>query len=113
MYSNQNLNWLNLLQQQQNNQPAQGYKGKVPHVHGKGGMEAFRMEPDSSIFLADETEENVVWFKSTDSGGYATGKKAHLVWDDDEQHLNTENYVTKDEFNKLEDKVNKVLEELK
>lgn len=113
MYNN-NLDWLKLLNQQNNTQPAQQrYNGKVPHVHGKGGMEAFQMEPDSSIFLADETEENVVWFKSTDSGGYATGKKAHLVWDDDEQPINAENYVTKDEFNKFEEKVNKVLEELK
>lgn len=106
---NQNLNWLNALQQ--NNQQ-QGYKGRIPRVHGKGGVDAFRMEPDSSVFLADETEDNVIWLKSTDSAGFAIATKGHVTFEE-EAPQNPDSYVSKDEFNELKTKVDKLLEDLK
>lgn len=106
---NQNLNWLNALQQ---NNPQQGYKGRIPRVHGKGGVDAFRMEPDSSVFLADETEDNVIWLKSTDSAGFATATKGHVTFEE-EAPQNSDSYVSKDEFNELKTKVDKLLEDLK
>lgn len=111
MYNNNNLNWLAALAGANQNQP-QKYNGKVQHVHGRGGMEAFTMEPDSSIFLADETEENVVWFKSTDSGGFATSTKFHLV-PDEEKTPEPKDYVTKEEFDELAKQVKEITEELK
>lgn len=108
MYNN-NLNWLNALQQ---NNIQSGYKGKIPRVHGKGGVDAFRMEPDSSIFLADETEDNVIWLKSTDSAGFATCTKGHVTFEE-EAPQNAETYVSKEEFNELKGKVEKLLEDLK
>ena len=44
---------------------------EVVKVHGEEGANAFRLEPNSSILLLDETQP-VVWLKVTDGAGYAT-----------------------------------------
>lgn len=44
---------------------------EVPHVNGQNGANAFRMAPNSSVLLLDETAP-LVWFKQTDSAGYAS-----------------------------------------
>lgn len=100
------------LQQQTTNLPS--YQGKIPTVHGEAGVEAFRMGTNSSVFLADETEDNIVWIKSTDSGGYVTKTKFKLVPAEDSkpEKIETKDYVTKQEFEDLKGKVDKVLKEL-
>lgn len=44
---------------------------EVPRVSGRPGAEAYRMAPNSSVILLDETA-SLIWFKQTDSGGYPT-----------------------------------------
>lgn len=85
---------------------------RVPEVPGREGANAFRMGPNSSVFLADSTEDNGVWLKTTDALGTATLIKGHIVFDEDDAEGTSSNYVTLDRFEKLETKVDKVLEEL-
>ena len=47
------------------------YAGQITRVNGKGGADAFRMAPNSSILLMDE-HDPIVWLKTTDGAGYAT-----------------------------------------
>ena len=49
----------------------QAFMGQVTRVNGKGGAEAFRMAPNSSILLMDE-HDPIVWLKQTDGAGYPT-----------------------------------------
>lgn len=56
-------NYYNNFQQQQ--QPHY----EIIKVNGKPGVDAFRMGPNSSIILVDETT-NLVWFVRTDGAGY-------------------------------------------
>ena len=49
----------------------QAFMGQVTRVNGKGGAEAFRMAPNSSVLLMDE-HDPIVWLKTTDGAGYAT-----------------------------------------
>ncbi len=44
---------------------------EIPRVNGRNGAEAFRMAPNSSVLLLDETAP-LVWHKATDSAGYAS-----------------------------------------
>ena len=43
----------------------QAFMGQVTRVNGKGGAEAFRMAPNSSVLLMDE-HDPIVWLKTTD-----------------------------------------------
>lgn len=54
-------------QQLQVRQPQQ----QVPRVNGRNGADAYKIPPDSSVLLLDETQP-VVWLKSSDSAGYCT-----------------------------------------
>ena len=49
----------------------------LPHyeiikVNGEEGAKAFRMAPNSSCFLADTTNPNLIWIAQTDGAGYGT-----------------------------------------
>lgn len=54
--------------QVQYNSPA---KHEITRVNGRGGAEAFQMQPNSAILLLDKSAP-VVWLKQTDGAGYAT-----------------------------------------
>lgn len=50
---------------------------QLPHyeivkVNGEAGAHAFQMAPNSSIFLADATNSNLIWLVQTDGAGYLT-----------------------------------------
>jgi len=48
-----------------------GPRIQVTRVNGRGGAEAFRMGPNSSAFLLDESGE-LLWAVTTDGAGYKT-----------------------------------------
>lgn len=43
----------------------------IKRVHGREGALAFKMDPDSSRLLLDDTDP-ILWVKTTDSAGYPT-----------------------------------------
>ena len=50
---------------------------RLPHyeivkVNGEAGARAFQMAPNSSLFLADATNPNLIWLVQTDGAGYLT-----------------------------------------
>lgn len=59
----------NMLQQQQAPGPFPPPQQEVVRVNGKDGAEAYRMAPNSSVLLLDETKP-LVWLKTTDGAGY-------------------------------------------
>lgn len=53
------------------------YSRQAPHyeivkVNGEAGAKAFQMAPNSSLFLADATNPNIIWLVQTDGAGYLT-----------------------------------------
>lgn len=85
---------------------------KVPRVHGENGAKAYSLPPDFSILLMDETD-SIIWAKMTDAAGYPTLKGFRIVlMDDAEMKEETPVYVTTKEFDKLADKVNKLVKDL-
>lgn len=46
-------------------------KQQITKVNGENGAQAFRMAPDSSVLLLDETAP-IVWLCKTDGAGYKT-----------------------------------------
>ena len=71
MYEMNNNGWM------PNNVPFNNYMRQMPHyeivkVNGQAGANAFQMAPNSSIFLADATNPNLIWLVQTDGAGYST-----------------------------------------
>lgn len=60
---------LNYLQQNQNIQQFQRYD--IIHVNGENGARSFRMAPNSSAILLDDTAP-IVWLCQSDGAGYHT-----------------------------------------
>lgn len=53
------------------------YSRQAPHyeivkVNGEAGAKAFQMSANSSLFLADATNPNLIWLVQTDGAGYLT-----------------------------------------
>ena len=72
-------NWNNWYNPLQNNRwaPQQQPQSFAPHyeivkVNGEAGARAFTMAPNSSLFLADATNPNIIWLVQTDGAGYLT-----------------------------------------
>lgn len=87
---------------------------QVPQVHGENGAKAYSLPPNSSILLMDETDE-IVWAKMTDGAGYPTLKGFRITPIEDDVQDKKEDtpiYVTTKEFDKLKEKVDKLLAEL-
>ena len=45
---------------------------KIIKVNGREGAMSIRMAPNSDVFLADETNSNLIWLAQTDGAGYLT-----------------------------------------
>ena len=45
---------------------------EIVKVNGEAGARAFQMAPNSSLFLADTTNPNLIWLVQTDGAGYLT-----------------------------------------
>ena len=72
-------NWNNWYNPLQTNRwmPQQQQQSFAPHyeivkVNGEAGARAFSMAPNSSLFLADATNPNIIWLVQTDGAGYLT-----------------------------------------
>lgn len=45
---------------------------QIVKVNGQAGARAFQMAPNSSLFLADANNPNLIWLVQTDGAGYLT-----------------------------------------
>ena len=45
---------------------------QIVKVNGQAGTRSFQMAPNSSIFLADSNNPNIIWLVQTDGAGYLT-----------------------------------------
>ena len=88
-------NAYNPMQQSQYTAPA---KYEITRVNGKGGAEAFQMQPNSATLLLDETAP-VVWLKQTDGAGYATITPYSIT------PMQTQEQQESDKLNELEKRI--------
>ena len=75
MYNNEGWNWnpnMNPYMNMPNNYNRQSPRYEIVKVNGQAGAQAFQMAPNSSIFLADATNPNLIWLAQTDGAGYLT-----------------------------------------
>lgn len=92
--------------------PANMYQRNQPlhmmiRVHGKDGVDAFQMGPDSDALLLDDTGP-YIWAKVTDGAGYSDSVRYRLV-PDPIKELTPGDYVTRDEFMQLDEKLDKLI----
>lgn len=86
---------------QPNQQP---YDARV-RVKGRNGAEAYGMPPNSHAVLLDENED-ILYYKATDSAGYPSIMEFDLVPRNRETSPQpTAEYVTREDFNALAAKV--------
>lgn len=85
---------------------------QIKRVHGEEGAKAYPLAPNSSVLLQDETD-NIVWAKVTDSAGYATVKGFFLTPIVNTTPTKENEYASKEEFDELKAKFDKLMEELK
>ena len=65
---------------------AQNYaRYEIIKVNGKSGADALQMAPNSSVFVADETNANRIWLCMTDGAGYKTVRAIKAVFEDVEE----------------------------
>ena len=55
---------------------------EIIRVNGRNGAEALQMAPNSSIFVADETNANRIWLCMTDGAGFKTVRAIHCEFED-------------------------------
>ena len=77
MYNNEGWNWnpngFNMNPYQNvPNYTRQNLHYEIVKVNGEAGAKAFQMAPNSSLFLADATNPNLIWLVQTDGAGYLT-----------------------------------------
>lgn len=93
------------------------YTGRVKAVHGESGAKSVDLAPGASVILPDDCER-YVWWISADQYGIKTAI-AYPYGDPVTANTHAQNkeetpvYVTTEEFDKLAEKVDKLLEELK
>lgn len=92
--------------------PANMYQRNQPihmmiRVHGKEGVDAFQMPADSDALLLDDTGP-YIWAKVTDGAGYSDPVRYRLV-PDPIKELTPGDYITRDEFTRLNDKIDKLI----
>lgn len=78
---------------------------QVVRVNGEEGAKAFRLPPNSSILLLDETAP-IVWLKMTDGAGYPTLSPYSIAPIKREKAPTPEQ--TNDRFSKLEEKLERL-----
>lgn len=92
--------------------PANMYQRNQPihmmiRVHGKEGVDAFQMGPDSDALLLDDTGP-YIWAKVTDGAGYSDPVRYRLV-PDPIKELSSGDFITRDEFAQLSDKIDRLI----
>lgn len=73
-------------------------------VDGDNGAKQFSMRPNTRVPLFD-IHDDIMFIKSTDSNNYPTIKKYRFTEIVEESPINTQQYVTIDEFNKLKEEL--------
>ena len=86
---------------QQVQQPVNGLVG----VTGIEGAKAYQLPPNSSMPLFDSSED-VLYLKTTDAAGYPTIRTFHFT--EDEPMQNDKPAVTREEFDDLNDRLNRL-----
>lgn len=75
----------------------------IPTVKGFDGAKAFPMSINSGILLLDE-DDDIVWLKTTDSGGYANVKGYTLTpLKTQEEEMNDKYEILNNRLDKLEE----------
>lgn len=69
----------------------------IVRVTGMEGAKAYQMPPNSRDALFDDTDDIVI-IKCTDGAGFPSYKRAKLLWLDDAAKPTAGEYVTRDEF---------------
>ena len=89
-------------------------RGFAPHyeiikVNGEAGARSFQMGPNSSIFLADATNPNLIWLVQTDGAGYLTPIPLDVAFHQDKQQIGLENRIKhlEDMYEQLNSRFNK------
>lgn len=86
--------------QQQFQQPQQLPQQQLTYVNGIEGARTYPLGPNSSVALFDANDNGVVFIKTTDGAGYATINRGRVI-DDEEQQPATQDYVTRDELQRM------------
>lgn len=89
-------------------------RGFAPHyeivkVNGEAGARSFQMGPNSSIFLADATNPNLIWLVQTDGAGYLTPIPLDVTIHQDKQQTSLEDRIKhlEDMYEQLNSRFNK------
>ena len=109
-----NYPYFNNYMQMPSNAPTSPYtafsapKHEIIRVNGKNGAEALQMAPNSSIFVADETNANRIWLCMTDGAGFKTVRAIRCVFEDviEQEQANTQLASFEERLAKLEGIVN-------
>lgn len=81
------------------------FKCEVPVVDGENGANSYPLPPDSSVLLLDK-QDPIVWFKSTDSGGFANVKGFSIT------PIKTKQEEIDDNYNDLDQRLKRIEEML-
>ena len=94
--------------QQQFQPKVPGYSGQVVQVSGRAGAEALPMEPNSSIYVQDNTQGNRIFLCITDGAGYKTVRGIIGVFEEEHAQEQQDNAISALEarIKTLEDRLN-------
>lgn len=78
----------------------------LTRVTGIEGAKAYQMAPNSTVALFDNNED-IMYIKTTDGAGFPTIRTFSFseVTHNTQQQLSNNEYVTRDEFNKLKEEL--------
>lgn len=93
------------LYQQQVQQPPQV---KIFNVNGRTGAEAFKLGPDSSIFLLD-SKDPVIWMVTTDSAATKTITRIKAVIEDEPSPVDQAKEFAEDRLKGVNEKLDSVI----
>ena len=84
---------------------------RISNVNGRAGAEAFKLGPDSSIFLLD-SKDPVIWMVTTDSAATKTITRIKAIIEPEEQVEQTAQTPHEDKVIEKLDSITKRLTEL-
>lgn len=96
--------YMNMFQQQ--NQPIYNQPSTLTRVTGIEGAKAYQMSPNSTVALFDNNED-LMYIKTTDGAGFPTIRTFGFseITTNTIQTPASNDYVTRDEFNKLKEEL--------
>jgi uncharacterized protein HemX len=96
-----------MLMQFMQNYPNQNQpiRTEIIRVNGKNGADALLMAPNSSIFVADNTNADRIWLCMTDGAGYKTVRGIKCTF---EEESDVDIQSVENRLQKLEEAVNEI-----